>query len=183
MENKQSKVPLVRKSALNHGHWKPNEQLRVRFAEQVSVSEYEKEEGKNEVNKTQLEQERQIVENLFQAIEGSNEEKSNANWGLLSKVGEVSSRFAAMARNALGHEEFYDSSDIIDSDGSRCAAIDLQPCPISFENLKSNTSDEAETFLTRCNTLEDDKYSHGRVFSYTKPLNNGNQSNYRFVLY
>ena len=175
--NLRSKSPLTRKSALNHGNWKPNEELRVRFEEHVKFSEYEREEDEDgEKWGNEREREKQIIQNLFENNDRYQNETENRSrgWKVLSTVTQATFRFARFARNALSSDEYDDvDSSAAGTSGQRSPGSH-QPQLIVEESAETEEYDENEFFFTRKSTLEDDKHSHGRIYTRPGLNNNGN---------
>ena len=178
--NLQSKSPLIRKSALNRGNWKPNEELRVRFEEHVKFTEYEKEEDdEDEKWLDEHEREKQIIQNLFENGDSNQNDTENQSrgWKVLSTVTQATFRFASFARNALSSDEYYDmDNSTAGTSGGQGSPRSHQPQLVVKEIVETEEYTENESIFTRKNTLEDDKHSHGRI--YTRPVLNGNGNVY-----
>ena len=145
MMDMQPMYPLKRRSALNRGQWKFNDELQAPLSEEVEISEDAKEEEKENENDEE-ERKKAILQNLFENEVYQNESEQTG-WKMVSAVSKATSWLATMARSAIQSTDY------------------LYP-------MNSSTSEsESETFLFRKTTLEDDKNSHGRVYKRPSDLN------------
>ena len=148
----------MRKLALNHGNWKPNEELRVRYEEQVKANEYEDQEETTE----------QIIPKSL--IE--NDDNNNYKTG--SKKSSSLAQQAILRRANMNLKEQVVSVDYSTavSSNSQENSDSLQPQLIAEEHPEKEDYVESGSIFTRNITLEDGRHSHGCIYNrkYSWPV-------------
>ena len=127
----ERKCVLVRKSALNHSHWRPNEEMRVRFAENVILREFKTEDP--EVSQAEQQRQEMVIKNMF-ATEKEEDDKASSAWRKLYGVVNATIKLAAFAKNKV-------ANSFAENDGSQDGPIaednegkDAENQPMAVEN-------------------------------------------------
>ena len=164
---------LVRKAGMR-SKYQPHDRLRVRFDEEVKVTEYENE--KREESESEKERNEKIINNLFENNESNNKKNdSSSRWSIVSSVTQATKFFANIAKNSLSNrsdEVFFDSNDHFFRDGQGSDVDKGTPTSLTQTIPDGCNTNATQSYFKRNKTTEVTTHSPGCI--YMRPLS-GNE--------
>ena len=111
----ETKACLERKTVSSRVDGNPNQQMKVRFAEQVKVREYE-DDDQTEMSEAEQQRRQEIVQNLFPELSRSDSNEDKSMWKIIAAMQDASARFASYAKDTLTGLGGKQYSDLVSGD-------------------------------------------------------------------